>query len=201
MTNETQELSNESSSSGVPATERQHSTKGRVVVASALIVLVLIVAAVWKASDGGDSTTPTTAPQTTETTLSAEGQKVLADYRAFWDAYITASNPMRPDHPDLAAHSTGEEYRLLVESFSAMKSGDEVIKGDYDLAPKFDGIVGGVATVRDCIDDRTGVYDVNTGERKDEDDPRRRAAKVTMDLVDGTWKVRVLTSEGFGCTP
>lgn len=174
----------------------------KITIAVAVVVLLIAVAVVLKVATGGDSTTSTTTlPPSTESTLPAASQKAIADYRAFWDAYLKASNPMRPDSPDLAAHATGEQYRQVVESFSAMKAGNEIIKGDLDLAPKVVEQRDTEATVVDCIDDRTGIYDATSGERKDTDDPRRRQSRATLQLVDGTWKLSHLTSEGFGCTP
>lgn len=168
--------------------------------AAAIVVAGLVALA---GCDGGSNAAPTTtAPvsSTTETTASADEQQVLADYRAYWDAYLAAGEPMNPEHPDLAAHATGAALDTLQRSFLSLKSAGKVIRGDLDLDPRVVEVKGTAATVRDCYGDNTGVYDADTGEREDEPTGQRHLVTATLLLEEGTWKVERLEEEGLGCT-
>lgn len=87
---------------------------------------------------GGTSSRPpatpvsTTADATTTTLVASDGA-VLAAYRAFWAAYLQASNPMDPLSPVLAAHATGSELSTVAKAFLAYKDAGDVIRGTFDL--------------------------------------------------------------------
>lgn len=125
---------------------------------------------------------------------------VLAGYRGFWDAYLSAANPMNPESPELAAHARGKELETLQRAFVARRAGGEVIKGDLELKPRVQSVLGTTATVRDCYLDNTGVYDAKTGARKDTPTGVRHLITASL-VLDGTsWKVSDLKREGDGCT-
>lgn len=164
-----------------------------------VVILAVIVAAVIGHTRNDDKPKQTTQPMT-NTTVSPTEQKVLADYHAFWDAYLVAADPMRPDHPALQAHATAEELKQLVNSFSGAKASNVVFKGTYEINAKVTSVSGPQATVRDCIADHTGSYDATTGVRKDTDDPTRDLMEVQLKLIDGTWKVSRIDKVSTGCT-
>ena len=147
-------------------------------------------------SSTGPATTATTAPPVPD-----DEQQVLASYRAFWDAYIAASNPMNPEHPALADHAADGELDTVRRTLLARRSAGEVFKGTMDLAPKVTALDGDRATVRDCHDDNLVVVEAASGAVKEPDDPVRKL--VTVTLVRGGpagWKVTAIKLESEGCS-
>ncbi len=74
------------------------------------------------------------------------------------------------------------------------------MKGTINIAPKVVSIAGATAQVRDCYDDKTGLYRVSDGKRIDTDDPRRHQVLMTFTRVGAAWKVSAIKDEGLGCT-
>ena len=144
------------------------------------------------------SATPTSAA-TTPTTTPEEA--VVAGYRAFWDGYLKAADPMDPRNPVLAQVATGEELQQVQKAFLARQSAGEVIRGTLDLVPVAGSVNGSSATVIDCYADHTGIYDSASGARKDQDSGVRHRVTVNLVLDGTTWKVSTITREGDGCTP
>ena len=168
-----------------------------------LVTVVALLALSAACSGGGHGATATTQPRSesaTSSTATAGEQEALDAYRAFWDAYLAAADPMDPLSTRLSDHATGTELETVRTAFIARRSGGEVIRGTVDLAPRVVSIVGDAATVRDCYLDNTGVYDAATGTRKDTATGVRHL--ITASLVrEGTaWKVSDLKREGDGCT-
>ena len=153
---------------------------------------------------GQGAAVSSTAPSTTVTTgppVPDDQQQVLASYRAFWDVYIAASNPMNPEHPALADHAADGELDTVRRTLLARRSAGEVFKGTMDLAPKVTALDGDHATVRDCQDDNLVVVDASSGTVKEPDDPVRKL--VTVTLVRGGpagWKVTAIKLESEGCS-
>ncbi len=150
-------------------------------------------------STGTSSTSAMTGSSTTST-LAADDAEVLAAYRAFWDAYLAAADPMDPEHPALAQHATGKQLETLQKAFLASRAGGEVIRGTLDLAPRVLSVTGDRAAVRDCYLDNSGVYDAATGSRKDTASGTRHLVTASLVREGGVWKVSDLTKEGDGCT-
>ena len=169
-------------------------------VGCAVVVIALVLAACSNGKADTSATTSTTRASTTTSAPSTAEQKVLADYHAFWDAYLAASNPMDPQNPVLAEHAAGGELEQLQKAFLALKSAGRVIRGQFDLAPRVVSIDGSAATVRDCYGDNTGTYDAATGARQDVASGKRHLAMATLRLDGGMWKVVQLADEGLGCT-
>jgi hypothetical protein len=144
------------------------------------------------------TTTTSTAPTTT-TALDPQAAAV-AGYRAFWQAYLAAADPMSPEDPRLAEHATGEELAAVRKSFLAAKAAGNVIRGALDLAPKVVSADATKVVLRDCYADGTGLYNATTGVRQDKETPGRQLVTVTVTLVDGVWKVAAVKHEGDGCT-
>ena len=171
------------------------------------VAVLLAVPALVLAACGGDDgeATPTTTVTTTTTaettTTTTPEEVVLAAYRAFWDAYLEAADPVNPEHPVLAEVATGEELDQLRNAFLARLTAGEVIRGEVELAPRITEVDGTAATVTDCYLDRTGIYDAATGERKDTESGLRHLVTVDLVLEGTSWKVEHLAREGDGCTP
>lgn len=149
-------------------------------------------------ADPPTTTTVTAAPTSPPTTSVDEG--VLGAYRAFWDAYFAAADPMDPESPALAEHATGGELVTLQKAFLARRAGGEVIRGSLDLAPRVVSILGDKAALKDCYLDNSGVYDSATGARKDKASGVRHLADVTLVREAGVWKVSDITKVSDGCT-
>ena len=169
-----------------------------------VFVLAAVVLAACS-SDGSPaaerSTTTTSTVPTTATTTTLEPQAAaVGAYRAFWQAFLAAADPMNPEDPRLAEHATGEQLAAVRKSFLAAKAAGNVIRGSLDLAPKVVSADATTVVLRDCYGDTTGLYNATTGVRQDKDDPRRLLVTATVTLVDGVWKVASIKYEGDGCT-
>ncbi|MEW6470653.1 MAG: hypothetical protein AB1679_00075 [Actinomycetota bacterium] len=176
-----------------------------VAVATTLVVAAAACSDSSSREDGDVSPeTQPTQPATTVTTAAKPTveSEVLAAYRAFWDAYLAAADPMNPEDPRLAERATGGELETVQKAFLARRSAGEVIRGTLDLAPRVASVRpdGAAATVTDCYADHTGVYDAATGARKDSESGVRHLVTVEM-VLQGTWKVSSVTLERDGCTP
>src|SRR4051812_28039884 len=127
-----------------------------------VLALTAVAALVSCSDDKGAAGATDSLSQATPTagasTVSAQDQDVLAAYRAFWDAYLKAADPMDPASADLAAHATGSELETVRTAFIARQSGNEAIRGTLDLAPRVVSVVGDTAGVRDCYLDNTGIF-------------------------------------------
>lgn len=170
--------------------------------------LVFVLAAVVLAacsSDGSptaerSTTTTSTVPPTTTTTTFEPQAAAVAAYRAFWQDFLVAGDPMNPEDPRLAEHSTGEELAAVRKSFLAAKAAGNVIRGTLDLAPKVVSADAMTVVLRDCYGDGTGLYNATTGARQDKATPGRQLVTATVTLVDSMWKVTTVKHEGDGCT-
>lgn len=170
----------------------------------ALGVVALLVTVGCNGDDSGASPPTTERTMDGATSTSAEAtdeETVLAAYRSFWDAYLEAADPMDPRHPALAAHATGDELEQLQRAFLARASAGEVIRGTLDLSPNVLSIEADTARVSDCYLDKTGVYDAETGERKDTESGVLQLVTVDMRFEGGSWKVAHITREGDRCEP
>lgn len=164
-------------------------------------ILAAIVVAGCADSDGEAAPQPTSTPTTvaTTTTTTTE-QAVLGAYESFWKGYLQAADPMNPEHPVLAEIATGDQLRQLRSAFLARLSAGEVIRGDVDTAPEVVEVDGESATVSDCYLDRTGIYDAETGDRKDTESGVRHLITVRLVEESARWKVTSIAREGEGCT-
>lgn len=175
---------------------------------SAAISGLVVAAALLGActNDDGDTevareaTSTETTPAAT-TTMTAAEEGVLGAYEAFWQGYLEAADPMNPEHPVLTEVATGDQLRQLRSAFLARLSAGEVIRGDVETAPEVVEVNGASATVRDCYLDRTGIYDAESGERKDTESGVRHLVTVQLVQESSRWKVSGMTREGDGCTP
>ena len=165
--------------------------------------LVSTLAVLGGACSGGGhgAATPTTLKQSTTTSTAPTADRdVVAAYRGFWDAYLAAADPMDPLSTRLAEHATGTELETVRKAFVARQSGGEVIRGNFDLAPRVVSVAGDKAALRDCYLDNTGIYDAATGARKDTATGVRHLITASLVREAGTWKVSDLHKESDGCT-
>lgn len=158
-------------------------------------------------------TTATTSPATSATTATtgaltstsaSTDTEVLAAVRAFWDMFIEVGGRAGPFDPQavrdrLAERTTGAESATLFQFFQGNAAGGYVVRGEIDLAPTVVSNDGTAAQVRDCHDDRTGVYRAADGTRIDTDNPARHQVLMTLLRENGNWKVATIIDEGDGC--
>ena len=174
---------------------RQH---GRVRLAG----VVLVVASACGGAGSETQPPPFTtvpSPEATAPTTTAATDPVAA-YRAYWDAFLQASNPVDPQNPLLIEHTTGRALATLQEAFRDLIVKGQVIRGDLDLAPRLISVEGDAAVVNDCYGDGTGFYDITTGARLDAATGKRHKVTAKLLRIEGVWTVEHLTDGGLGCT-
>lgn len=184
---------------------------------SALTILLVVAIAAGctdKSPDADGSTTTvkpsSTTTSTTETTVSTTktttpDDAVLSAYLAFWNMYIELGGnppPLDPESvtPRLDELTTGAEKAQLFDFLQKNAATGLVLRGEIDHSPVVESNDGTVAVVRDCLDDRTGVYRVADDTRVDTDDPARHMYVVTLRQDDGQWRVETVSREPESCT-
>jgi hypothetical protein len=165
-------------------------------------VTVVAVALAGCGQSGKHAAQPAVAPTATTSATSDAQAKVIADYGAFWHAYLTTADPMQPESPLLRAHATGRELQQVSSAFLARQSAGEVIKGTIDLDPVVVSATASTAVVRDCNFDHSVIVNVATGQTIGTPDTQRQLVVATLefDPTTNTWKVAATDHEGSGCT-
>lgn len=158
----------------------------------------LLIACSGDDDTASPSTSTTEAAEPTSTTDAVDA-KVLAAYRGFWDAYLTAADPMDPAHPDLERYATGASLDRVRGAFADHFAKGEVIRGSVDLAPEIEQLDDESATVRDCYLDQTHVFDGATGEQIDEPGEATFEIVAVLVLDAGSWKVSTLDKVADEC--
>lgn len=127
--------------------------------------LALAVSGCSGSSPEADHKPPAERPADSTTTTTTTGkpplaEAVVAGYRAFWDAYLAAADPMNPEDPRLVEHATGNELETVQKAFLARRSAGEVIRGTLYFSPRVERInsEGTAASVLHCYADHTGIY-------------------------------------------
>lgn len=148
-----------------------------------------------------ESSTSTTGDSTT--TVAAD--PVVAAYLAFWNMYIELGGTPPPFDagavtPRLDELTTGAEKAQLFDFLQKNAATGLVLRGDIEHSPTVVSNDGTVAVVRDCMDDRTGVYRIADNSRVDTDDPARHLLMVGLRQEGGTWRVETVTTEPEPCT-
>ena len=154
------------------------------------------------------ATTTASEPSTSTTgvsTTTVADDPVIASYLAFWDMYIELGGTPPPFNagvvtPRLEELTTGTEKAQLFDFLQKNAATGLVLRGDIEHSPTVASNDGSVAVVRDCMDDRTGVYRVADNSRVDTDDPARRLYTVSLRKDGGTWRVETVTTGPEPCT-
>ena len=164
-------------------------------------------------ADGSTTTVKRTSTSTTEaststtevSTTTVADDPVIAAYLAFWDMYVELGGTPPPFNagavtPRLEELTTGAEKAQLFEFLQKNAATGLVLRGDIEHSPTVASNDGSVAVVRDCMDDRTGVYRVADNSRVDTDDPARRLYTVSLRQDGGQWRVETVTTGPEPCT-
>jgi hypothetical protein len=178
-------------------------------VAGALMVLG-VVACGGDDDDSGDASavedldTATTEAggdaETTSTTLSPEDQ-VIADYTAASAAFSTAANPPNPDAPDLAAHFTGASLSRYQDALRSLQAAGATAQNTVEHHPIDVSVTGETAQLEDCFVDTTQQFNAATGEALGGPSTTTLHVDVTLQLIDGVWKVAERSERSDPCTP
>jgi hypothetical protein len=127
---------------------------------------------------------------------------VLNAYRDFWAAFDTFTRPPDPASP-LLTEVMASDYLEAIQAFVERLSDEgKEFRGSFESRPEVEAYQSATrVTIGDCqvMSADFGVFVVGTDERT-EDWPTPREGQtdfrsVTMDLIDGTWKVVGLTDE------
>jgi len=152
------------------------------------------------------ATTTSTSTTTTTTTMdSSPTDAVLTGaVDEFWALFLELGAVDGPFDPAatktrLAERTTGDEMARLFDLLQGNALAGYVIRGGIDSSLEVVSEGPAAAEVRDCYDDTTGTYRIDTGERVDTDNPLGHQVLFRLVLEDGVWKVSRVTGEGDGC--
>ncbi len=142
---------------------------------------------------------------TTVSTIPDPRKQVIAAVRAFWDVYLEVGARRGTFNASdtrarLAERASGKELSKLFDVFQGNAAAGYVVKGTIDVSPTVVSVGRTTAQVRDCYDDKTGLYRIGDGTRVDKDDARRHKVLMTLVLDGNVWKVSTITDEGLGCS-
>lgn len=157
------------------------------------------------AAEGGSLTTSTTTAvhPANDLALTDPSAELIASVRAFWALYLAvgAAGPGLDGatvHARLAERTTGTELAQLDAFFATNAKSGFVVRGEIDSAPAVIQRSDTTAQVRDCHDDRSGLFRAD-GTRVDTDNPLRHQVLLTLVRDGDRWKVASIKDEGFGC--
>lgn len=85
--------------------------------------------------------------------------------------------------------ATGAALDRLLSVLRTNAAAGYVVQGSIESSPRVVSRVGSTAMVRDCYDDRSGLFQVADGVRIDQDDPLRHLATIGLVLQPDGWKV------------
>jgi hypothetical protein len=148
--------------------------------------------------------TSTDATTSTSTKAADPKRDVVAAEQAFWDMYLQLGARRGRFNPAdtrarLARRTADGEFAKLYDVLLGNAAAGYVVRGTISVAPTVVSITSTTARVRDCYDDRTGLFRTSDGRRLDANDPRRHEVLLTLVRADGAWKVSAVKGEGLGC--
>lgn len=170
------------------------------------LALVVVIAGCGTSSRASARTTTTRDANGRDVTTSAASNDgdLRTAVESFWESYVQIGGRVGPFdvatvRAALARHATGAELSRLLNVFKANAVAGYVIRGAIASDPSVVTRGATSAEVRDCYDDRTGLFRVTDGQRVDRDNPARHEVLMSVVLEGGSWKVASMKSEGDGC--
>jgi hypothetical protein len=170
------------------------------------LALVVVIAGCGTSSRGRARTRTTryAEPRDVTTSAPARDADLQLAVESFWASYVQIGGRVGPFdvatvRAALARHATGAELSKLLNVFEANAVAGYVIRGAIASDPSVVTRGATSAEVRDCYDDRTGLFRVTDGQRVDRDNPARHEVLMRLVLEGGSWKVASMKSEGAGC--
>ncbi len=140
----------------------------------------------------GAATTSTTVPHT-------PGQLAVAAYNASWDATFRALDPPR-QLPELATLMTGDALSETSTQIAEQARERHYTQGSMQTHPKVVSATATEVIIDDCTVENSVEYDA-TGKAVDPAENVRTSFRVTVDKVDGTWKVAHFDRRDVPCDP
>jgi len=128
----------------------------------------------------------------------ARAEDVESSYRAYWTAFLVASDPPVPTHPGLAQVATGRQLREAQRVLRVRQRNGEVLRGTYRHQIKVETLSADRATLVDCLEAHVAVSAPGSTRPPADTVP---AASVSATLVrrKGFWMVARLTPGGAAC--
>jgi hypothetical protein len=150
---------------------------------------------------GSRTTTPSTAARLSVTEDDAQ---VVAAVRTYWATYLELAGRSGPFDANstraaIARVATGPAADRLLEVLRTNAAAGYVVRGSIESSPRLVSRVGTDATVRDCYDDRSGLFQVAGGARVDQDDPLRHLAMIGLELQTDGWRVSSVDQPEESC--
>ncbi|MGZ7027631.1 MAG: hypothetical protein ACXVJ4_19065, partial [Acidimicrobiia bacterium] len=84
---------------------------------------------------------------------------------------------------------TGAALDRLLSVLRTNAAAGYVVRGSIESRPRVVSRLGSSATVRDCFDDHSGLFQIADGVRIDQDDPLPHLATIGLELQPDGWKV------------
>jgi hypothetical protein len=180
----------------------------------ALLLAVLLAAVGCGGGDGerlpeagGASGVVDPATAGPATTAAGEGsgldsdERVLAGYKAYWEAAIAAYATNDWRSRKLAAHATGAQLSVVRNELVDNLAERKVARGRPRLfGAKVTSRDGDKASVEDCIDsNRWLLHDARTGKLADTPSGKRYRLTAELRIEDQSWKVADVTYEEERC--
>lgn len=140
----------------------------------------------------------------TATTAPPNASQAVAAVRTYWSTYLrlagrTSSFDQTVTRGAVAKITTAAALDRLLSVLRTNAVAGYVVKGTIESTPRLVSLVGSTATVRDCYDDRSGLFAAADGTRIDQDDPNRHLALFGLERqVDG-WKVSTIDQPEEPC--
>lgn len=151
-------------------------------------------------SERSEPTTATTDASTTTTSVSAYDD-VLVAYQAAKEAISPAFDPPNPEDPGILATYTGDALSRLQASIEQLQDQGLGGRNTFESNPTVPTITGDTATLTDCFVDRTEIYNLADGQVQGPPEETIRLIEVTLQRVDGTWRIARSERTETACTP
>lgn len=140
-------------------------------------------------------------PPTSTTRASGEA---IAVVRTYWATYLELASRAGPfdsiaTQNALTRVATGAALERLLTVLRTNAAAGYVVQGAIESNPRLVSQVGSDATVRDCYDDRSGLFQVTDGARIDQDDPHPHLATFGLVLQADGWKVSTIEQPEEPC--
>lgn len=135
-----------------------------------------------------------TASTSAPVSRTRDDAQVVAAVRAYWATYLELAGRPGPfdastARASLAPAATGAALDRLLSVLRTNAAAGYVVRGSIESRPRVVSRLGSSATVRDCYDDHSGLFQIADGVRIDQDDPLPHLATIGLELQPDGWKV------------